>query len=43
MKSPFIIYVNFQSILASENNEKQNREESITNIEKILLAVMNIT
>ena len=43
MKSPFIIYVNFQSILASENNKKQNREESITNIENILLAVMNIT
>ena len=27
-KSPFIIYVNFESVLVPEGNEKQNPEES---------------
>ena len=31
IKSPFIIYVNFESILAPEDNRKQNPEESYTN------------
>ena len=28
IKSPFIIYANFESILMPENNEKQNPKES---------------
>ena len=31
IKSPFIIYANFESILVPENNGKQNTEESYTN------------
>ena len=31
IKSPFIIYANFQSILSPENNGKQNPDESYTN------------
>ena len=31
MKSPFMIYPNFESILESENNDKQNPNESYTN------------
>ena len=31
MKSPFIIYAAFESILGPENNLKQNPEESYTN------------
>ena len=31
VKSLFIIYADFQSILVPENNEKQNLEESYTN------------
>ena len=31
IKSPFIIYVDFESILVPENNEEQNPEESYTN------------
>ena len=27
IKPPFIIYTDFESVLVSENNEKQNREE----------------
>ena len=30
MKSPFMIYPNFESILEPENNEKQNPKESYT-------------
>ena len=31
IKSPFIIYVDFERILVPENNGKQNPEESYTN------------
>ena len=31
IKSPFMIYPNFESILVSEDNEKQNPDESYTN------------
>ena len=31
IKSPFIIYADFESILMPENREKQNPEESYTN------------
>ena len=31
IKSPFVIYANFESTLAPENNEKQNPEEPYTN------------
>ena len=31
IKSPFIIYADFESILVSEDNEKQNPNESYTN------------
>ena len=31
IKSSFMIYTDFQSILVSENNEKQNSKESYTN------------
>ena len=31
MKSPFMIYPNFESILEPQNNEKQNPNESYTN------------
>ena len=30
IKSPFIIYADFESILGPEDNEKQNPEESYT-------------
>ena len=30
MKSPFITYTEFESILVPENNEKQNQEEPYT-------------
>ena len=43
IKSPFMIYVDFECILVPENNEKENRKESYTkNIKNILLAVMPI-
>ena len=43
IKSPFMIYVDFECILMPENNEKENRKESYTkNIKNILLAVMPI-
>ena len=31
IKSPFMIYTNFESILVPENNGKQNSKESFTN------------
>ena len=31
IKSPFMIYADFESILKPENNEKQNPKESHTN------------
>ena len=31
IKSPIIIYADFESVLVPENNEKQNPEESYTN------------
>ena len=31
VKSPFIIYADFESILVPENNRKQNPNESYTN------------
>ena len=31
IKSPFIIYVDFESILVPEDNGKQNPEQSYTN------------
>ena len=31
IKSPFIIYADFESILVPENNEKQNPNKSYTN------------
>ena len=31
VKSPFIIYADFESILVSEDNRKQNPKESYTN------------
>ena len=31
MKSPFIIYANFESILVPEDNKKENPDESYTN------------
>ena len=30
IKSPFVIYADFESILVSENNRKQNPEDSYT-------------
>ena len=43
IKSPFIIYVDFRSILVPEDNGKQNPNEPyITNIKNMLLAVMVI-
>ena len=30
-KSPFVVYVNFESTLLCEENEKQNPNESFTN------------
>ena len=43
IKSPFISYADFESILVLENNGKQNQEESYTNKYKnIMLAVMDI-
>ena len=32
IKSPFIIYADFESILVPENNEKQNPNEFYTNV-----------
>ena len=41
LKLPFMIYADFESILQSENNEKQNPGESYTNkYENTLLAFM---
>ena len=40
VKSPFMIYADFESILVPEDNGKQNPEESYTNIKNMLLAVM---
>ena len=31
MKSPFMIYASFESILVPEDNEKENPNESYTN------------
>ena len=31
IKSPFMIYADFESIVVPEDNEKQNPEESYTN------------
>ena len=43
IKSPFIIYADFRSILVPEDNGKQNPNEPyITNIKNMLLAVMVI-
>ena len=43
IKSPFISYADFESILVLENNGKQNQEESYTNkYINIMLAVMDI-
>ena len=43
IKSPFISYADFESILVLENNGKQNQEESYTNKYKnIMLAVMDV-
>ena len=43
IKSPFIIYADFESILVPENTEKQNPEESYTNRQqKLLLDVVDI-
>ena len=43
IKSPFIIYADFRSILVPEDNRKQNPNEPyITNIKNMLLAVMVI-
>ena len=44
IKSPFIIYADFESILVPDNNNKQNLDESYnvrTNIKDMLLAVIN--
>ena len=40
MKSPFMIYEDFESILVPENNEKQNSEESFTNM--FLVVLVNV-
>ena len=43
IKSPFIIYTEFEGSLVSENNRKQNLEEYYrTNIKNILLAVLAV-
>ena len=42
VKSPFMIYADFESILVPEDNGKQNPEESFTNIKNTLLATMTI-
>ena len=43
IKSPFMIYADFESILIPEDNGKQNPEESYTNkYQKMLLLVMAI-
>ena len=43
IKSPFMTYADFESILVPENNGKQNPEESYTNkFKNILLVVMAI-
>ena len=44
IKSPFMIYVDFESILKPEDNRKQNSDESDTNkyIYKKLLAAMAV-
>ena len=39
MKSPFMIYEDFESILVPENNEKQNSEESFTNMFLVVLVI----
>ena len=42
-KSPFMIYVGFESILVTEDNRKQNLNESYTNkYQNMLLIVMVI-
>ena len=38
MKSPFIIYLDFESILVPENSGKQNPEEYYTNKYQIHIA-----
>ena len=43
IKSPFIIYADFESILVPEDNGKQNPEDSYTNkYKKHVLAVLAI-
>ena len=43
IKSPFIIYADFESILILEDNKKQNPNKSYANkYQKILLAVFDI-
>ena len=43
IKSPFIIYADFESILILEDNKKQNPNKSYANkYQKILLAVLDI-
>ena len=39
IKPPFMIYADFESILVTENNGKQNSEESYTNKFKDFLLV----
>ena len=42
IKSPFMIYANFESILVPEDNAKQNQYSIQTNIKNMLLAIMVI-
>ena len=43
IKSPFMIYADFEPILASENNGKQNPDDLIqTNTKNMLFAAMAI-
>ena len=43
-KLPFMIYVDFESIIVPEDNGKQNPDSLIgTNIKSILFAVISIT
>ena len=43
IKSPFIIYADFKSIVILEDNKKQNPNKSYANkYQKILLAVFDI-
>ena len=39
IKSPFMIYADFESVLVPENNGRQNHEESYTNM---LLLCLNL-